>query len=71
MTPFLWGPELLHHYIPTSSVHLMAETRLEAPCAKCCSKLINASSSCCKMHERWQLGGSISAVRIKTEAVEM
>lgn len=49
----------------------MAETRLEVPCAKCCSKLINASSSCCKMHERWQLGGSISAVRIKTEAVEM
>lgn len=49
----------------------MAETRLEASCAKCCSKLINTSSSCCKMHERWQLGGSISAVRIKTEAVEM
>lgn len=71
MNPFLWRAELLHHYIQTCSVHLIAETRLEAPCAKCCSKPINASSSCCKMQERWQLGGSISALRIKTKAVEM
>lgn len=45
--------ELLRHYTQISRVHLKATNSMDAPCAKRCSNLINASSSCFKMLERW------------------